>query len=262
MDGSLDMPLPLRIIFCALRIVLLCAVAATCVPANAVTQKEVEAGAEHLYRARVIEAQQSYQLDSDHAFLTRVQRVLFPLIDQAKRDYPESADFAWEIHTIEATDESASCMAGGKLLVGQPYVARLELDDAELAMLLSHEIEHAVLLHNLKEFREALRLEPARQQQTFSELEYAIDHDEGLMKKLSSLNAAQESEADHEGLLLAWRAGWPAQRLVNLYKKMAHADPAANFDSLEHPSAARRWQEMKSLSNELNRKATNDAPQK
>jgi len=67
---------------------------------------------------------------------------------------------AWEIHTTTDPEENASCMAGGKLLIGQEYVMPLELNDVELAMLIAHEMEHALLQHNLKDMREALRLEP------------------------------------------------------------------------------------------------------
>ncbi len=233
------------------RLFLLSTAIMLCTSASAVTREEVEAGAEQLYRARITEAQQKYELDTHPAFLARVQRIATRLIDQARREYPATADLAWEIHTTIDPDENASCMAGGKLLVGQPYVTKLELNDTELAMLLSHEIEHAVLEHNLKEFREALRLEPDRQQQAFTELEYAIDHDSALMSKLAAFDAAQESEADRAGLLLASHAGWPPLGLVTYFKKMAHADPMSNFDSREHPSTARRWQAMRELAKEL-----------
>ncbi|HSY28880.1 MAG TPA: M48 family metalloprotease, partial [Burkholderiaceae bacterium] len=137
-----------------------------------------------------------------------------------------------------------------------------ELDDAELAMMLSHEIEHAVLEHNLKEFREALRVEPNRQKQTFAELEYAIDHDSALMSKLAAFDVQQESEADRDGLLLASHAGWPPLGLANYFKKMANADPMSNFDSSEHPSAARRWQAMRELAKELVQQTVTEAPVK
>lgn len=228
-----------------------------CATANAVTREEVAAGAENLYRARLLEAQQRHELDNDQTFLVRVRNIAAGLIAEARREHPLAAELDWEIHITSAYEESASCMAGGKLLIGQNYVTELGLDDAELAMLLSHEIQHAVLEHNLKEFQEALKLEPERQRRPFPELEYAIDHDETLMSKLSEFNAAQESEADREGLLMAWRAGWPARKLADYFKKLARADPMPNFDSREHPAAARRWKAARELAEQIDR---TDAP--
>ena len=60
----------------------------------------------------------------------------------------------WEFHTSDEIDEGSYCMAGGKLLISQPQVTRLELRDAELAMLMSHEIAHAVLQHHYQEDQE------------------------------------------------------------------------------------------------------------
>lgn len=230
--------------------------------ANAVTREEVTTGAEELYRARISEAQQRHELDNDPAFLARVQHIADGLIAEARREHPLAAGFPWEIHITADPDESASCMAGGKLLVSQTYVYGLELNDAELAMLLSHEIQHAVLEHNLKEFQEALRLEPDRRQQSFPDLEYAIDHDEMLMSRLDEFNAAQESEADREGLLMAWRAGWPPLKLAGYFKKLAHADPMPNFDRREHPAAARRWKAASELAKKLNQRQTTETPGK
>ncbi|UUZ49768.1 hypothetical protein LP420_06170 [Massilia sp. B-10] len=87
-------------------------------------------------------------------------------------------------------------MAAGKILLSQAYVERLGLTDAELAMVISHEMQHAILLHNLKEYEEAIRLEPGWLARPFSELEDAVDNDTRLMSKLSDLNWDQEVEAD------------------------------------------------------------------
>ena len=233
------------------RFALTAVLATSCACALAVTQAEVMAGAERLYRKRVAQLAQAYALDADAAFLARATRIAGVLIAQARRDYPDSAAWAWEIHTTTDPGESASCMAGGKLMVGKPYVDGLRLDDAELAMLLSHEIAHATAYHNLKEFDEALRLDPSWQERPFAQLEDAIDNDSALVATLSALNFAQEAEADREGLKLAWRAGWPAIRLANYYRKAARASGMANFDSRTHPSPSSRWQAARELAESL-----------
>lgn len=219
--------------------------------ALAVSQAEVMAGSAKLYRERIDELRRSYRLDDDERFGARVAALARPLIEQAKREFPDSAGWDWELHTTTDGDANAFAMAGGKMLVSRAYVDELALKDAELAMLLAHEIMHALLRHNLKEFEEALRLEPARATQPFAEFEHDIDHDDALMRKLARFNRQQELEADREGLRFAARAGWPPQALAVYFRKLARHSHYANFERFDHPSPASRWRAASELAAQL-----------
>jgi predicted Zn-dependent protease len=218
-----------------------------CSAAQALTQDEVAAGSAQLYRKRIAELDSGHKLDPDPKFLARVQRVAGVLIAQAGRDNPATLQWQWEVHTSNEAGENADCMAGGKLLVSQTYVHELELSDSELAMLLAHEIVHATELHNLKEFEEAMRLDPAWRARPFAELEDAVDNDRALMRKLAAFDFAQEVQADLEGMKLAWRAGWPAKELAKYFKKAANASHHRNFETDSHPSPASRWRAAQEL---------------
>jgi len=215
--------------------------------AHALTQDEVIAGSQLLYAKRITALEDANALDVDAAFAARVQRIAERLILQAKRDYPETAAWPWEVHTTIDPDQNADCMAGGKILVSRAYAERLELSDAELAMLLAHEIEHATLRHNLKEYELAMRLDPRWSQRPFVELEDAVDNDAALVAQLAPLDFAQEVEADREGLLLAWRAGWPPMRLAAYFKKIMRVSGRPYSDSDTHPSPASRWTAARAL---------------
>ncbi|MRX09397.1 M48 family metalloprotease [Pseudoduganella sp. FT25W] len=217
--------------------------AAACCHAAEPTQDEVMARAAAIYADRLGE----FVIDRDPRFTARVRGVADVLIAQARRDYPETAGWAWEVHTTDDARQNADCMAGGKILVSQQYVERLGLGDAELAMLLAHEIEHAALHHNLLEYQAALRLEPAWAQRPFAELEYAVDNNAGLMAKLASLNYAQEEEADREGLRLAWRAGWPAAQLAGYFRKMVRASDWPHGSKPDYPSPSQRRRDAQAL---------------
>ena len=209
------------------------------------------AGAARLYQERMAELRSAYRLDDDPAFAARVARLAAQLIAQARRDFPDAADWPWELHTTTDGDANAFAMAGGKLLVSRAYVQELELNDAELAMLLAHEIMHAALRHNLQEFEQALRLEPAWGARPFAQFEHAIDNDEALMRKLAPFNAAQEEQADREGMRFAVRAGWAPLALAGYFRKLVRKSGAPNFDSYAHPAPARRWQAARALAQEL-----------
>lgn len=207
------------------------------------TQAEIMARAAAVYAERLADS----VIDSDPRFAVRVQAIAQVLIRQAQRDYPDTAGWAWEVHTSDDDRANADCMAGGKILVSKAYVERLGLNDAELAMLLAHEIQHAALHHNLLEYQAALRLEPAWATRAFAELEYAVDHDNALMSRLAATNHAQESEADREGLLLAWRAGWPAAQLAGYFRKMLRDTDWPSRSKPDYPSPAQRWREVQAL---------------
>ncbi|MYN25837.1 M48 family metalloprotease [Duganella levis] len=201
------------------------------------TQDDIMARAAAIYAGRLSE----HAIDRDADFTARVRRIASGLIAQAQRDYPDTTHWAWEVHTTDTAEQNADCMAGGKILVSQAYVERLGLSDAELAMLLAHEIEHAALHHNLLEYQAALRLAPAWTTRPFAELEYAVDNDRKLMALLADTNYAQEQEADREGLLLAWRAGWPAAQLSGYFRKMMRASDSPRFSRSDYPSPSQRW---------------------
>ncbi|WP_374580973.1 M48 family metalloprotease [Pseudoduganella sp.] len=205
-----------------------------------VTQAQVMAGAAKLYEEHLAELRAGHRLDDNPRFAARVAAIARTLVEQAKRDYPETAGWQWELHTTSDETENAFAMAGGKLLVGAAFVERLVLNDAELAMLLAHEMAHVVLLHNLREAEEALRLEPHRAARPYAELEHAIDHDYGLMRKLAQFNFVQEEEADREGMRLAARAGWKPAELARFFRKLERNSQSPNFRSLYHPSPAMR----------------------
>jgi predicted Zn-dependent protease len=215
--------------------------------AEPLTQELVVARAATLYAERLARL----QIDADQRFTDRVRGIALPLIAQAKRDYPGTAHWNWEVHTTDDPDQNADCMAGGKILVSKAYVERLELGDAEVAMLLAHEIEHAALHHNLKEYQQAVLLDPGWAGRPFVELEDAVDNDRALMALLAQTNYEQEEEADREGLRLAWRAGWPAVRLSAYFKKMVRASDWPRRTKADYPSPSSRWRMARLLADTL-----------
>jgi predicted Zn-dependent protease len=215
--------------------------------AEALTRELVAARAAILYADRLAEL----RIDVDPGFTQRVRGIALPLITQAKRDYPETARWDWQVHTTDDPDQNADCMAGGKILISQAYIERLNLGDADIAMMLAHEIQHAALHHNLKEYQQALLLDPGWAARPFIELEDAVDHDRDLMALLAPTNYTQEQEADREGLLLAWRAGWPAARLAGYFRKMHRASDRPGHSKPDYPSPASRWRAARTLADTL-----------
>ena len=171
-------------------------------------------------------------LDDDDAARERVRRIAAGLIIAAAAERPDTAAWSWEVHVTSDPAQGAFCMAGGKVLVGSVLVRRLALDDGELAMLLGHEMGHALASH---------RREVARG---------SIDTDAAAEVRQAELAMAQEVEADRIGMRLAYRAGWPVASLVSFYDKLAAVEQPGTFNS-SHPSAASRAALAKAMAAKL-----------
>ncbi|NRR33669.1 M48 family metalloprotease [Oxalobacteraceae bacterium] len=194
---------------------------------------------------RVVDLAAAGQLDRDRALLGRLQTIMAKLVRQAVLIKPEAALWAWEVHLGSDSDVDAVSMAGGKILVGSAFVRSLALDDGELAVLLAHEVAHALAEHQRETLSEALLFnrQPVVPLDVLME---RLDTDLSLQIKLSGLSSLQESEADQLGMVLAHRAGWPASAMVSFYRKLAEHEQASVLSG-SHPAAASRLSMAKGM---------------
>ena len=184
------------------------------------------------YRAILARLASTGRLDDERNALDRVRRVAAGLIVAARDARPSTASWAWEVHVTSDPAIAAFCIAGGKILVGSAFVDNLDLTDAELAMLLGHEIAHAVAGHR----RAAPRA--------------GVDSDAAEEIRQTRIAVAQENEADEIGMDLAHRAGWPLAGLVAFYDKLAAREASGTF-STSHPSAAARAVAARAIADRL-----------
>lgn len=177
-------------------------------------------------------------LDRDRGLLRRVQRIGATLVAAAVSIKPESASWKWEFHVTDEPSVEALCIAGGKLLVGSALVRRLALTDAELAILLAHEMAHAIAEHHREVLSEALFINP-QPSTTLAVMIERLDSDLSMQLRLAALSNLQEREADQLGMVLAHRAGWPVTAMISFYEKLAATDVASLLAG-GHPALASR----------------------
>ncbi len=166
------------------------------------------------------------------------------------------ADYHWEFHLVESKEVNAWCMPGGKVVV---YTGILPVakDEAGLAVILGHEIAHAVAQHGNERMSQsliaqmggmalsaALKEKPAETQQLWMTA-FGVGAQYGVLLPFSRL---QESEADHLGLIFMAMAGYNPNRAVSLWEAMAAQSGSAPPEILStHPSDATRIQNIKAL---------------
>ncbi|HMO33906.1 MAG TPA: M48 family metallopeptidase [Lacibacter sp.] len=139
--------------------------------------------------------------------------------------------FQWEFNLVDDPQVNAWCMPGGKVVVytGLLPVAR---NEAGLAVVMGHEIAHAVALHGNERMSQGLLQQfggvalsvavanrPAETQNLFLSA-YGIGTTVGAILPFSR---KQELEADRFGLRFSAMAGYNPEEAVSFWQRMAQA---------------------------------------
>ncbi len=142
------------------------------------------------------------------------------------------AGFQWEFSLIEDEKQiNAFCLPGGKVAV---YTALLPVagDEAGLAVVMGHEIAHALARHGAERMSQgmaagigsqilsvALANKAPETQDAFSKA-YGLGMNVGVMMPFSR---SHESEADHIGLILMAKAGYDPHAALDFWRRMKTA---------------------------------------
>lgn len=176
-------------------------------------------------------AQQRTQASSAGVLLTsgpeyqRVHGIMQRIVPQVRALRPDAVGWKWELVLIDQPTINATAMAGGKVTFYTGLIRQLRLTDDEIAMIMGHEIAHALREHT----REKLS------QQQVGNLALviggaALGASSGQMNLASMakqvgldlpFSRTMESEADLYGTELAARAGYDPRAAITLWDKMA-----------------------------------------
>jgi predicted Zn-dependent protease len=157
----------------------------------------------------------------------RLKRVAARLEQQAPTFRPDAARWNWEVALIDSPVLNASCAPGGKITVYTGILRALKLSDDELAMVVGHEIAHALREHGRERISQAVAqnvLSSAAMgalQTKESQIKMANQFAELLFVLPNSRK--NETEADKIGLELAARAGFDPQASISVWQKMTEA---------------------------------------
>ena len=183
-----------------------------------------------------------------HPQLVRLHTIARKLIPHAAQWNPRSRDWKWQVNLIGSKQLNAWCMPGGKIAFYTGIIDQLQLDDDQIAMIMGHEMAHAL--------REHARERLAKSQVTSMGLSVAsqllglgqlgnVAADLGTQLLTLKYSRDDETEADLVGLEIAARGGYRPEASVELWKKMlaANGNGGPSFLST-HPSGANRIHEL------------------
>ena len=177
-----------------------------------------------------------------HPAAAQVRQVVERLVAVAQSDVP--VDFDWEVHVIDdPAMVNAWCLPGGKMAV---YTGILPVtqSDAGLAVVMGHEIAHAVARHGTERMTQQLGLQTV--------LAYAAGDYADIAGQVAALGVflpwgrMQELEADEIGLIYMARAGYDPREAVEFWTRMAALGGGAPPEWLStHPTNDRRIEDLK-----------------
>ena len=216
------------------------------VPADQIEQ----AGAQQ-FVATVKEAQQKQALvANDHPQAQRLNRIARRIIPFTAAWNPRASDWRWEVALINSDQINAFCLPGGKIAFYTGILDQLNLSDDEAAMVMGHEMAHALREHArerlAKSTATSLGLRLGSELLGLGNLGAAAA-DMGTQLLTLRFSREDESEADLVGLELAARAGYRPDASVSLWQKMGKANGAGGLAFLStHPSGPQRIETLRS----------------
>ncbi len=214
------------------------------VPAEQVEQAAAQQFVQMQQQAR---SQRALAPDN-HPQLQRLRYIAERLIPFTKAWNPRAAQWQWEVILIGSAQINAFCMPGGKIAFFYGILSKLQLSDDEVAMIMGHEMAHALREHARermgKSFATRGALSIGAALLGLGDLgRLAAGMGEQMLTLVFS--RSDESEADLVGMELAARAGYDPASGVTLWQKMASASQGAPPEFLStHPSGNTRIKDI------------------
>ncbi len=160
--------------------------------------------------------------------------------------------YTWEFHLVQAPDVNAFCMPGGKIVVYEGILPYTQ-NETGLAVVLGHEVAHAVAKHSNERMSQqlvsqygavalsALLSKSSATTQQLASTVYGLGAEYGVMLPFSR---KQELEADHLGLIFMAIAGYDPNQAIPFWERMsAQGGKVPEFMST-HPSDQHRIEDI------------------
>ena len=210
---------------------------------------------------QVLDTARVVRTSADAAMIKRVGEKISKAVEQhlAGTKYEKRiADFKWEFNLIEDNTVNAWCMSGGKVAF---YTGILPVckDETGVAVVMGHEIAHAVAYHGNERVSQSLALQGIAtgvdiaavlngrnaQSRQVIQTAYGAAAQVGVMLPFSRKH---ESEADEMGLMFMAMAGYNPEEAPKFWDRMSRLGgerPPVMLST--HPHPQKRQDDLKAL---------------
>jgi predicted Zn-dependent protease len=222
--------------------------------AKLVPAGEVENSAQMQYGQMMKQADEKEALaGDDHPQVIRLRAIANKIIPFSYEWNPRARDWKWEVNLLGSTQINAFCMPGGKIAFYSGILTKLELTDDEVAMVMGHEIAHALREHARERMGKSMATNGLSRLggaliAGFLGIDARVTDavaQQGAQLLSLKFSREDESEADLVGMELAARAGYNPRAGVSLWQKMSAANKGAPPQWLStHPSGNTRIRDI------------------
>lgn len=165
----------------------------------------------------------------------------------------ELSNLKWEFNLVQNNEVNAFCLPGGKIVVYEGLLSVAQTE-AELAVVLGHEIAHAVAKHSnermsqqiMTQYGMAILSQALSQKsdavQTVATSVFGLGAQVGFMLPYSRKH---EYEADYMGIVFMEIAGYDSESAVGFWTKMSAGGSSTSDFLSTHPSDNKRISEIK-----------------
>ncbi len=210
---------------------------------------DVEKAAAQQYQKMMQEAAaQNALLPANHAQTVRLRAIAQKIIPFSYEWNPRAKAWQWEVNILASNQINAFCMPGGKIAFYTGILDQLKLTDDEVAMIMGHEVAHALREHARERMGKSaatnIGISLGAQLLGLGSGGAQIASMGGQLLSLK-FGREDESEADLVGMELAARAGYNPRAGVSLWQKMGAASKGAPPQFLStHPSGPSRIKDI------------------
>lgn len=218
-----------------------------------IPEATIQANANSSYAQIIAEAKANGTLNRDAATVNRVQLIADRLIAETRVFRPDAVNWDWQVNVITEGTVNAWCMPGGKIVVYTGIINALKMTDDELAVVMGHEISHALREHSREQIsRQMLTSLGANALASLLKLGETGNSALALAAQYFitlPFSRSQETEADTVGIELMARAGYDPTSAVTVWQKMSALSKTEVPEMMStHPSHASRISNLTVLS--------------
>jgi predicted Zn-dependent protease len=218
-----------------------------------VSSQQLEEMAAQSYAKLKSDAARQGALNGHPAMLQRVRAVASRIEPQTATFRADAPGWKWEVNVLTSDELNAFCMPGGKIMFYSGLINQLRLTDDEIAIVMGHEIAHALREHSREHISQAIAAQTAI---GIGAALFGLGEGSAGLANVgyealiaTRFSRSDESEADRIGLELAARAGYDPRAGVTLWQKMIAANKGGRPPEFlsSHPADASRVQEIEAL---------------
>lgn len=195
------------------------------------------------------------------AMVKRVGERIASAVEQYMRENnmeDRIAGYEWEFNLVKSDEKNAWAMPGGKVVVYEG-IMEVTQDEAGLAVVMGHEIAHAIAKHGSERMSQALlvaaggvaleaSMEDSDRKAAFLTA-YGVGTTVGVMLPYSRTH---EKEADRLGLIFMAMAGYDPEAAVDFWQRMAEQKEGGGVPEFlsTHPADQTRIENIKNYLHE------------